>query len=403
MPRIANNINANDLSNIKEDVLIRYGKMLNKSVDCDKIAKVVSNETKSYINGITFKRLYGFTKYPYNPSSQTLDILCKYIGFENWFEYLVIKNQKSTISEQEITFYRTIFNLDYINVVQNYEGGLQSISRQIIKKIISAPKSFKIVIDSLVNNKWAQIFIFEHFPVYDYLIPFYHYAYIQYLQHKRTREAQLFGNSILFLNALWTFNKDEASKRIKEINKTGLSPEIHPFVVGRYFASNLYYNHYFTNKTTSLLIERIFEFEKRIKIESCHFKDFPTFHYIVSEAFLHCKYYSEVITIVDIALSKYQIKREFVKKGYYRQMLMFKADALFELGDKNQAQLIMKKVNSNNFYFISRKYYTTLYHLIKLKINPGQNSKDISKRYIIEMQNAFLNSKYQSIVGESCF
>jgi hypothetical protein len=403
MPRVANNINAIDLLNLKEDVLCRYGTMLSKSVDCDKIANVVSNETKSYINGITFKRLFGFTKYPYNPSYQTLDILCKYIGFENWIEYLAIKNQKSTISEQEITLYKSIFDLDYINDVKNYEGGIQSISRQIIKKIISAPNSFKIVIDALANNKWAQIFIFEHFPIYDYLIPFYHYAYIQYLKHKKTREAQLFGNSILFLNALWTFDKDEASKRIMEINKTGLSSEIHPFVVGRFFASNLYYTHYFTENDTKQLVERIIEFEKRIKIENHHFKDFPAFHYIVSEALLHCNYYSEVVTIIDIAFNKYQLRREFAKKGYYRQMLMFKADALFELGDKNQAELIMKKVNPDNFYFISKKYYTTLYHLIKFKINPNKISKDISKRFIIEMQNDFLNKKYQSIIGLACF
>lgn len=403
MPRVANNINPIDLLNLKEDVLCRYGTMLHKSVDCDKIAKVVSRETKSYINGITFKRLFGFTKYPYNPSYQTLDILCKYIGFENWIEYLAIKNQKSTISEQEITLYKSIFDFDYINDVKNDEGGIQSISRQIIKKIISAPNSFKIVIDALANNKWAQIFIFEHFPIYDYLIPFYHYAYIQYLKHKKTREAQLFGNSILFLKALWTFDKDEASKRIKEINKTGLSSEIHPFVLGRYFASNLYYTHFFTENDTKQLVEKIIEFEKRIKIENNHFKDFPAFHYIISEALLHCNYYLETINIIDIAFNKYQFKREFAKKGYYRQMLMFKADALFELGDKNQAQLIMKKVNPNNFYFISKKYYTTLYHLIKFKINPNQISKDLSKRFIIEMQNNFLNLKYQAIVGESCF
>jgi len=403
MPRIANNIKKNDLSDLKEDVLCKYGKMLNKSVDCDKIAKVVSNKTKSYINGITFKRIYGFTKYPYNPSAQTLDLLSKYVGFENWIEYLSIKNQKSTISEQEISLYKSIYNFDNINDVQNHEGGIQSISRQIIKRIISAPDSFKIVTDSLVGNKWAQIFIFEHFPIYDCLISFYHYAYIQYLENKKSKEAQLFGNSILFLNAFWKFDHVEALKRIKKINETGISHEVHPFVIGRYFASNLYYNYFFTSNNTNHFVERIIEFENQIKIEPNHFKNFPAFHYIVSEALLHCNYFKETIGIVDIALKKYQFKKEFAKKGYYRQMLMFKADALIELGDKRKAQLIMKKVNPDNFYFISKKYYTTLYHLLQFKINPNQISKDVSKRYIIEMQNSFLNKKYQSIIGEVCF
>lgn len=403
MPRIANKINPNDLFNLKEDVLCRYGKMLNKSVDCDKIAKVVSNETKSYINGITFKRLYGFTKYPFNPSYQTLDILCNYIGFENWVEYLTIKNQNAKISNQEISLFKSIYNLDYINEINEYEGGIQSISRQIIKKIISAPTSFENVVNSLVTNKWAQVFIFEHFPIYDQLIPFYHYAYYQYLKHKKTNEAQIYGNSILFLKALWIFDKDEASKRIKQINKTDISLEIHPFVIGRYLACNLYYTHFFLNRNTKYIVEKIFDFEKQIKIDNYHFKDFPAFHYIVSEALLHCNYYEETIKIIDIAFNKYQFKREFAKKGYYRQMLMFKADALFELGDKNQANLIMNKVNPANFYFISKKYYSTLFHLTKYKLNPNQISKDISNRFIIEMQNDFLNKKYQSIIGEACF
>jgi len=402
MSRLPNYIRPQDLSDLKEDIITKCGFKLNKSVDCDKLASCVNRETRENINGITFKRIFGFTKYPYNPSYQTLDLLCRYLGYRDWATFLSVKNSESAVSLKEIELYLSFYQIDQINKVENYEGGLQSISRQIIKRIISDPSIFKIAINTLVPNKYAQIYIFEHFPVYDYLIPFYHYAYEKYIHHKKTKEALLFGNSLLFLNEFWQLKKEKAYETIKTINEVGISHQIHPFVIGRYFACNLYYRHFFDNNKSADVASKILAYEQNIQIGTSHFQDFPAFHYIVSEALLHCGYYKEAIKIIDVAFHRYSISREFVRKGYYQQLQMFRAEACFEIGEKDTAKKLIKKINPSNFYFISQKYYTALFYIIKHKISPDDSDMKKAAKLIQDMQNKFLNRRFYEVFNASC-
>ena len=61
MPRKKTELNENVLQILKNEILKKAELVLRRSIDCDVLADLVSKETKVYINGITFKRLFDFT------------------------------------------------------------------------------------------------------------------------------------------------------------------------------------------------------------------------------------------------------------------------------------------------------------------------------------------------------
>lgn len=403
MPRTPNNIDPEILSSLKEDVLVVYNKPLKRSVDCDKLADFVTRKTNQFINGISFKRLYGFTKYPFNPSYQTLDILAQYVGKKDWYAYQQSFGEPDEISNSELELMLSVYNFDFINQINNYEGGIQSVSRQIALRLRENPENFKRVIKQLATNPNSQIFFIEHFPDYDNLNNYYHIAFEEYLKHKKTNEAQLFGHCILFLKEFWEENEEASDDRIKKINETGLSEEVHPYVIGRYYACNLLHKHFFGDQNLDYLISKIYEVSERMPIMGNHFIDFPAFQYMVSEALLHCEKYEDCINLIDKSFERYPLRMEFVRKGYYRQLQLFKSIALWELGQIEESEKLLQKINPNTFYFFSKKYYTVLFLLQKLRIENDEVVSNHCARLIKEMSNIFLARKFQKITGSNVF
>ena len=393
MPRIATSINKNNLEILKENVIFKFNKTFSKPIDCEALSKDILIETNELINAISLKRLFGFVESKFNPSNNTLDILSKYIGAKNWFTYTEILSKEKLISNDELRLILSAYDFDTINEITNYDGGIQSVSRKFAEKLRNSPSSFLRISEALAKNKNSQIFFIEHFPDYDNLIPFYYKIFEQYLKYKKTDEAQVFGNSILFLKSFWQNNKNDCKNYIKKVNKIGVSLNYHPYVIGRFYAVNLLYTYFYNGKDVDFLTHKIYETAEQMPKDGKHFKDFPAFQYIISEAFLHIKKYYDVLKIINQSCENYKIKPEFVKKGYYRQMQMFKAEALWELGDKKEAEFILNKVNPNKFYFFSKKYYTAIYLILKYKIKTDNNSYNMAKRIIKEMENDFLMNK----------
>ncbi len=363
MPRKKTDINPELLEKLKQLLLDESSIKLKRSVDCDKLAELVSKKTNTYINGISFKRLFGFTQYPFNPSIQTLDILCKYLGFENWYKYEQYQISRATLSKHELDIYSSIFDFDFVNDVEPYEGAFQSVARKIALRFREDPITLIRHLPQLILKEQFQIFFAEHFPDYDNLCAYYYHVYESYLEQKKTPEAQLFGNCMLFLNAFWLMDKENCEKHLKKINSITWDICIHPYIIGRYYACNFLFDSFFNNGQ---------EFEKNyleyitlrdsLPKKGKHFYDFPASEYIVSEALLHCKQFEKCIEVIDKATQDYNLRMEFVRKGYYRQMQLFRLIAARELNKDLDINDQLNKINPDNFYFISKMYYKVLFH-----------------------------------------
>jgi hypothetical protein len=285
MPRTKFNVNIESLEKLKSQLLKHTQINLSRPTDCQLLTEAISISQGELINPITFKRIFGFVKYPFSPSLQTLNILSKHLGYKDWYDFEQTCSDFTPISTNELAIYLSFFEFDSINRIEEHDGGVQSFSRKIALRFREDPETFKQVIPKLASNSFAQTFFIEHFPDYDNLVGYYHLLYEAYLKNKKTNEAQLYGNSMLFLKALWTLNKKEADVYIQKMDSFSLHKNIHPYIIGRIYACKLIYNHCFGDQ--KLIPELIEEFKFKtanLPIHENHFRDFPAAHYIFDKA-----------------------------------------------------------------------------------------------------------------------
>jgi hypothetical protein len=391
MPRTKFNVNIESLEKLKAQLLRRTQINLSRPTDCQLLTEVISNSQGELINPITFKRIFGFVKYPFNPSLQTLNILTKYLGYQDWFEFEISCSDSLPISSNELAIYLSFFEFDSINRIEEHDGGVQSFSRKIALRFREDPETFKQVIPKLARNSFAQTFFIEHFPDYDNLVGYYHLLYEAYLKNKKTNEAQLYGNCMLFLKALWTFNKREAKVYIRHIDSFTLPKNIHPYITGRIYACKLIYNHFFGDQ--KLIPELIEEFKFKtaiLPIDGNHFRDFPAAHYIFCEALFLTKQYQSCILVAEEAFSKFQIRTEFIRKGYYRQMQIFWYLSKCKLGESEIKDEFLFKINPENYYFISKRHFSIYFHWARFLKNQNIEYLNEAKKIAILNKNQFL-------------
>ncbi|PWH84675.1 hypothetical protein [Brumimicrobium oceani] len=390
MARKATEINKKNLEKLKESVLKKIDFKLLRSVDCDKLAKVTSKETESYINGITFKRIYGFTKYNFNPSVQTLDIISQFVGFNNWYEFEMSLNKHQPISDRELDILLSFYDFDLINNIEFHDGGIQSMSRKIALRFREDVSAFKRAIPFLAKNKYAQKFFIEHFPDYDNLCNYYYLLYEEYLKQSERRSAQLLCHSMLFLKSFWTLNEEDCVFHISEIRKIGISKGDHTFLIGRYYAYNILYETKYGKKEMAYsYYDEYLALRDHLPKSGKGYLDFPASEYIISEALLYLEAYPKCIEIIELAYEEFSLKMEFVRKGYYRQMHLFWLIAKKHVNPSFKIEKQLQKINPNIFYFISMKYFSVTYNYAKFLSSGDFNYLEQSKETFEEMGVTF--------------
>lgn len=395
MPRKATKINQKHLAKLKRLILEQLNFKLLRSVDCDKLAKVVSEKTNTYINGISFKRLYGFTKYSFNPAIQTLDILSQFVGYRNWYEFELSMDNNQPISNSELDILLSFYDFDLINHIEYHDGGIQSMSRKIAMRFREDIATFKRAIPLIAKKEFAQIFFIEHFPDYDNLCNYYYLLYEAYLKQNKNDSAQLFGHSMLFLKAFWILNKSDCKKHILEINRINIDESFHPYLIGRYFACNLLFEFYYGDKNKAeQLYDAYLQLRSQLPKKGKHFLDFPASEYIISEALLQIKANEKCIELIELAFKEFSLRMEFVRKGYYRQMQLLWLIAKKKQDSNFQINSMLQKINPANFYFISQKYFSVIYYYALYLESRNKKYLNQADTLSAEMGNSYLSEVF---------
>lgn len=77
------------IEKLKNSVEEKFGKKITCQKDCKILSNSILELSGEYISPATLRRLYGFLLTNSNPSRVTHDILCRYIGFEDWEQFVV--------------------------------------------------------------------------------------------------------------------------------------------------------------------------------------------------------------------------------------------------------------------------------------------------------------------------
>jgi len=157
---------------------------------------------------------------------------------------------------------------------------------------------------------------------------------------------------MLFLRSFWMIDEANCTKHLNAVNSISINDEIHPYVIGRYYACNFLFDSFFNNgEQLDKYFNEYMAMRNLLPKNGKHFYDFPASEYIVAEALLHCKQYKKCIEVIDKATHDYRLRMEFVRKGYYRQMQLVRLIAARELDTELNISFELNKINPDNFYF----------------------------------------------------
>jgi len=81
----------------------KYARNLRTTTDFDEFSLHLKQQLGGWISTSTLKRLWGYVNDAHNPRSQTLDLLCRYIGFAHFKEFCTYLKNNSACNSSFFT------------------------------------------------------------------------------------------------------------------------------------------------------------------------------------------------------------------------------------------------------------------------------------------------------------
>ena len=366
-----------------KDTEREFGYKINNYKRYNDLSKDIESRCHSYLSPKTLSRVFPSGK-NYSCSKQTLDVLSIYCGYSDVETYSKLYTREEVrITKEEFKILREIYdNKNYPEPLVYRDPVLFSISKIIVSKLRESTSDYLDMVNEYSDNPIAQGYFIEQSIDYDNLAIHYHSAIKTYLMHKSDDEAQVFGNTILYLNAFLIENAKQCHHYYNKVMTLGFNRDIHPFVIGRYYSTVLLHKKHFFKEDISPIIFEIMKIEKNLKKKGRVYMKFPGFHFMVCDSLIKCGEYSFADSLLDNAFNDYPDGHSDVDDGYYEALYLFKAICSHALGNSFERDKYYKLCKQNPFNFLSQKYYSIQLKILELhlphkKIAKNQTLKDL--------------------------
>jgi hypothetical protein len=352
MPRKRNVVEEGVLTALKSDVELKCGFPIRSSKDCTQLSKLIFTATKHHISVNTLRRFFSLEKSRFSVSHSTMEILGKYVS-----NIMV----PEAVLDFEVAFVIDFFRPHHFESIDYNDKSFQASCRKIAVLINGNVSLFQRVMDFLGTNKMGQKFYFDLFPDYDILPLFQYKGYEIYWENTQDRNDRLYVASLLTRAFYFRGEHDKVllwKSRAMSLYDSN-SPDFHSFTLGRFFFAVLVSSQgsdYQKWVSESKTIE-----QKIARDAKDYFNDFPGFHYLICDAFYLKSDYTSLLYFAQKALTDFKEYAEFSWKGYYDQLRIFRAVALFHLDNDSEVRKEIMQIDTSKFYFISRNYFHAIH------------------------------------------
>lgn len=313
MPRPKNIINQKHIEQIKNHAEQTFGKPLTHSFECEDLSKDIEKVTGSYVSPQTLRRLFGFLNTDFAPSLRTLNALSAYTGFSHWHSFTEQSSSahyQALTLDQEAGLYLEFYKIDMkAEADMNYHNA----SRNIAFRILFNPGLLSKLTPTLAKNTVSQVYFFERFPYIDGLCTGYKRSIQLYLQ-KKELEAQIFGNSLLFLSAFLSRKQKELKLFLDRINANPIEKTMHPFIIARYIGSNILYEQLKQRNTDFWIAEANKWNTYFLQKVNVNFWHYPYFQHMISDYLNLAGLFKESYSIMR-TINQYNKNHE-IEEGY---------------------------------------------------------------------------------------
>lgn len=375
------------LESLKKETERCFGYLINSNVRYEQLCDNIFEKCSVKISSRTIYRLYTSKDSDITPSKHTLNLLAIYCGYKSIEEYSKLYvDEVSFNMYSELDILKDIYNISYNSSSLQYrDPALFSITKTLVKKLRNKGNYRDALIREYSKHPLAQNYFIEQFVDYDSLNHFYGKAIEIYLSSKDDLEAQIFGNCMLYLKAFLSKDEKECVYFHQKINAIKLDVQIHPFVIGRYFACNLLHEHFYTKSSTATIIDELLTIEKYIPRNGDSYVNFPCFHFIVCDALIKCKEYEVCLQLLNNAIVDYPHGKNNVDTGFYNAFDLFFAICYHHTGNSVKRDAHLKICKNQTYNFLSEKYYSIQQTLLELEIEKSKITRNRMRNKIQDL------------------
>lgn len=146
------NENPLDMSvdNVRKALIGRFGRDISDLNDAQDLAEAVQAVTGETISYNTIRRLFGLVKHKGSISRKTINILCRYLGYDSYEEFLNLP-----LHQKEISAFQSLMNHESNDFEINYAE--QLISKRKARDILSLSFLLKYLLAQKEYSKVARI------------------------------------------------------------------------------------------------------------------------------------------------------------------------------------------------------------------------------------------------------
>jgi hypothetical protein len=206
------------IDRLKEKLAEKMGWVIANKADCAILSEMMLQSESGYLSVSTLYRLFFLTT-THTPYKNTYDILCRFLGYRDSFDYLEnIYNTRALLYSNGVPLNNSCNNLIYHSIENNAYQSLQDFFESIEQSPIQFKESISIALfDSLLvatkqdsffkyfsGHSFVREFLFEKAHDPKFRIKNYDAAYLLYLKNTNREkdissyQDYIFGNAVLF-------------------------------------------------------------------------------------------------------------------------------------------------------------------------------------------------------------
>ncbi len=266
------------------------------------------------------------------------------------------------------------------------------------------------VVEKFASSAVGQMYFFEQFVDTNYLYNNFAFRINKYLKYKKTKEAKLFGNAILFNSGFLKMDIDVCEKYFKIIKSIQPDVSIHPWPIGRKVTSHILHSFFIRKENIPNLSGFIGKY-RTIAYQYDNYLNFglTEFELSIMVALVLIREYEVLNDMLEITLKAYNFENQksdlfaFLSNNQNSLPLLFLEYAKFKLGKPvkdNFPVVVEKRINNFTTLFEDFQYQIILnwflcdYYLISGVIEKVdkhyQSALEISQFAQYDFYTAFL-------------
>jgi hypothetical protein len=352
-----------------------YGIPIKYGNQCKDLSLFIFEQTGDYLSFQTLRRFFGFIENNKNPSDKTLNILSKLCGYLHYVDFCKHSKEQGNKNIIELIYSIPLRKEEDLN----FHYACKNIAKSFYFDLNYLQKN----IPFLTSSKIALEYFFERFPFLDHINnPIYKRAIKLYSQNKRTLEATIFSESLIYLG---DFLRTGVPSKLPIHISTRYLENLHPFLQARIIGTLLIY----TVKNRKELISLAFEFEKKQNKKLTLKYKFPFFNYMIADYLILCNLNKEALKMIELGYPDLLSPCGWLETGYYETYELMYCIALERNGEILKATKRFEKINKQHFHFIFQKYFIIQYIKLKIKLK-----RKISKTEQMALTKIYTETKF---------